>query len=250
MRNKIVVGNWKMNNDKSQTKDLILSIKKSIQQKDNLRVILSPSFIHLESAISETLDTNIEICAQNIHQKEFGAYTGETSALMLKSIGVKTVIIGHSERREYFKENDEILSEKINTALKNGLEIIYCFGEQYKDRKNKNYHQIVLSQIKNVLFKLDPKDFENVILAYEPIWAIGTGETASADEAQEIHGFIRNVIKEKFGNEISEKTPIIYGGSIKPVNADKIFSKKDVDGGLVGGASLKADDFIKIINSL
>ena len=185
-----------------------------------------------------------------MHQKESGAYTGEVSASMLKGIYVDTVILGHSERREYFGETDEILAEKVKTALKNGLEIIFCFGEVLEDRKQGNHFKIVKSQIKNALFNLNSEDWKHIILAYEPVWAIGTGETATPEQAQEMHSFIRELVAERYTSDVAEEVSILYGGSVKPENAKEIFSKEDVDGELIGGASLKAEDFLSLIKAI
>ena len=252
MRKKIVAGNWKMNNNLNETKELIQGLKNEMEAVtlDNTRVIIAPSFINLQQAVSETNDSVIEVSAQNLHQAKSGAYTGEVSADMLTSVGVKTVILGHSERRAYFNETDDILSEKVNVAIENDFEIIFCFGEQLEDREANNHFKVVESQLKNVLFSLPSSAFSKVVLAYEPVWAIGTGKTASADQAQEMHQFIRGLFVEAYGKELAESISILYGGSVKPANAEEIFSKPDVDGGLIGGASLKAKDFSDIVKSI
>jgi triosephosphate isomerase len=252
MRQKIVAGNWKMNNGKGETKNLITELQEEIKELtlDNTRVIIAPSFINLESAVTQTEDTKIEVVAQNMHQAKNGAYTGEVSTDMLKSIGIKTVIIGHSERRAIFKESDEILAEKVNAALASGLEVIFCFGEKLEERKTDNHLLEVGSQLRNSILHIAAEDWSKVILAYEPVWAIGTGETASPEQAQEMHTFIRNVIAKKYTQEIADNLSILYGGSVKPANAKEIFSKPDVDGGLIGGASLKAEDFSSIIKAI
>lgn len=252
MRQKIVAGNWKMNNDKGESKVLIDGIKAEIEDLslENTRVIVAPSFINLESAVNQTEGSAIEVAAQNMHQTKNGAYTGEVSADMLKSVGIKSVIIGHSERRSIFNESDEILSEKVDAALANGLEVIFCFGEMLEQRKTDNHLLEVGSQLKNSILHIAAEDWKNVVLAYEPVWAIGTGETATPEQAQEMHAFIRNVVAKKYTQEIADNVSILYGGSVKPVNAKEIFSKPDVDGGLIGGASLKAADFSAIIKSI
>jgi len=252
MRQKIVAGNWKMNNGKGETKNLITELQEEIKDLtlDNTRVIIAPSFLNLESAVTQTEDTKIEVVAQNMHQAKNGAYTGEVSADMLKSVGIRTVIIGHSERRAIFKESDEILAEKVNAALANGLEVIFCFGEKLEERKTDNHLLEVGSQLRNSILHIAAEDWSKVILAYEPVWAIGTGETASPEQAQEMHAFIRNVIAKKYTQEIADNLSILYGGSVKPANAKEIFSKPDVDGGLIGGASLKAVDFSSIIKAI
>tara|TARA_R110002126_G_scaffold291063_2_gene450230 strand:+ start:32968 stop:33726 length:759 start_codon:yes stop_codon:yes gene_type:complete len=252
MRQKIVAGNWKMNNGKGETKSLIDGLKKEIEDLslENTRVIIAPSFVSLESAVNQAEGTSIEVVAQNMHQAKSGAYTGEVSADMLKSIDIKTVIIGHSERRSIFNESDETLAEKIDAALANDLEVIFCFGEQLEERKTDNHLLEVGSQLKNSILHIAAADWKNVILAYEPVWAIGTGETASPEQAQEMHAFIRNVVGKKYTHEIADNLSILYGGSVKPSNAEEIFSKPDVDGGLIGGASLNAEDFSAIIKAI
>ena len=252
MRQKLVAGNWKMNNDKKATRQLIKGIKKSIKKLalDNTRVIVAPTFVNLSSAVKRAKKSKIEVVAQNMHQAKNGAFTGEISAEMLKSIGIKTVILGHSERRTYFGETNELLAKKVNAILENELETIFCFGELLEDRKSNNHFKVVENQLKNALFHLEAAAFKSIILAYEPVWAIGTGETASPEQAQEMHAFIRNIIEEKYNKEVSENVSILYGGSVKPANAKEIFSKPDVDGGLIGGAALKVEDFTEIIKAI
>lgn len=252
MRKHIVAGNWKMNNNKAQTEALINDLKASINNEglENKRVIIAPSFVNLSNALEATNNSVIEVAAQNMHQEKSGAYTGEVSADMLSSLGIKTVILGHSERRAIFGEDDELLAEKLNAALTQGLEVIFCIGENLEERKTDNYLLEVGSQIKNTLFTLDKDAWKNIIIAYEPVWAIGTGETASPDQAQEMHDFIRNAIAKRYSQEIADNVSILYGGSVKPNNAKEIFSQPDVDGGLIGGASLKAEDFTAIINAI
>lgn len=248
MRAQIVAGNWKMNNDLAHTELLITELK--MQNKPpEVEVMIAPSFTNLWQAFNTLKDNAIEVIAQNMHFAESGAYTGEVSPSMLKSIGMKTVILGHSERRAYFNETDELLAQKVDAALNNEFRIIFCFGEELKDRKSGNHESVVENQIKKALFHLDASEFENIILAYEPVWAIGTGETASPEQAQEMHAFIRKTLANKYGKEISESVSILYGGSVKPSNAKEIFSKPDVDGGLIGGASLNAEDFFAIVNA-
>tara|TARA_R110002049_G_scaffold304649_1_gene500114 strand:- start:1406 stop:2164 length:759 start_codon:yes stop_codon:yes gene_type:complete len=251
MRKNIVAGNWKMNNDLKATKKLVKQIRKSIKKAElnNTRVIIAPTFVNLSAAVKRSKKSKIEVAAQNMHQANNGAFTGEISAEMLKGVGVKTVILGHSERRAYFGETDAILAEKVNAALANKLEIIFCFGEELADRKAGNEEAVVESQIKNALFHLEADAFKNIVLAYEPVWAIGTGETASPEQAQDMHSFIRKTLADKYGNNVSDNVSILYGGSVKPANAQEIFSKPDVDGGLIGGAALKAEDFYSIITA-
>ena len=252
MRKNIVAGNWKMNNNASETKKLIKGIKKAIKNHhlDTTRVIVAPTFVNLKSASKQVKKSNIEVAAQNMHFADNGAYTGEIAADMLKSIDVETVILGHSERREYFCETDELLAKKVDQALKNKMEIIFCFGEKLEERKADNHFKVVESQLKNALFHLDAKAWKRIILAYEPVWAIGTGETASPEQAQEMHAFIRKLLVEKYDNKLAENVSILYGGSVKPGNAKEIFSKEDVDGGLIGGAALKVEDFVAIIEAV
>jgi len=251
MRQKIVAGNWKMNNDLGESKSLVKKIAKSIKKKSlkNTRVIVAPTFISLQKVASKAKGSKVEVAAQNMHFAKNGAFTGEISADMLKSVDVNIVILGHSERREYFGETDELLAKKVDTALANKMEVIFCFGEVLEDRKSENHFKVVESQIKNGLFHLEAKAWKDIILAYEPVWAIGTGETASPDQAQEMHAFIRNLIQEKYTENLAQEVAILYGGSVKPGNAKEIFSMEDVDGGLIGGASLNADDFMAIVNA-
>lgn len=247
MRTKIVAGNWKMHKNAEETEDLLNDLIDKLPNDVEARVIVAPTFVNLSSAVEHLQFTNIGVAAQNMHQLEAGAFTGEISADMLKSIGVDIVILGHSERRAYFYETDALLAEKVNTALKHDLEVIFCFGEELKDRQSEQHFNIVENQLKDGLFHLEAKAWENIILAYEPVWAIGTGETASPEQAQEMHEFIRQTVKTKFGAEVAENVSILYGGSVKPENAKEIFGKPDVDGGLIGGAALKATDFSAIV---
>ncbi|WP_274476251.1 triose-phosphate isomerase [Mangrovimonas aestuarii] len=249
MRKQIVAGNWKMNNDLAQTEDLISALIKQ-NQTSNAEVMIAPTFTNLWHAFQATRGLSVEVVAQNMHFAENGAYTGEISADMLKSIGVQTVILGHSERRAYFNETDELLAKKVDAALSKDMRVIFCFGEELEDRKAGRHFDVVKSQISNALFHLGANAWVNIVLAYEPVWAIGTGETASPEQAQEMHAFVREVLTEKYNNELAQSVSILYGGSVKPANAKEIFSKPDVDGGLIGGASLKADDFFAIVNAI
>ncbi len=248
MRKQIVAGNWKMNNDLSQTQSLIEALQ-SQEITSKAEVMVAPTFTNLLQACEALKSSPIEVIAQNMHFAENGAYTGEISADMLKSVGVKTVILGHSERRAYFNETDESLAKKVDAALANDMRVIFCFGEELADRKSGNEESVVENQIKNALFHLEAQAFNNIVLAYEPVWAIGTGETASPEQAQDMHAFIRQTLADAYGNEVANNTSILYGGSCKPNNAQEIFSKPDVDGGLIGGASLKAEDFFAIVNA-
>ena len=249
MRKKIVAGNWKMNNHKAETAALIADLKAK-GSFNGVEVKVAPTTIHLAQAVEELSDSAIEVIGQNMHQATNGAYTGEISAAMLQSIGVNSVILGHSERRAYFNETDEALAKKVNTAVAHDMEVIFCFGEELEDRKSERHFEVVSSQLEKALFHLEATAWKNIVLAYEPVWAIGTGETASPEQAQEMHAFIRNLIQESFGNSVAENVTILYGGSVKPANAQEIFSKPDVDGGLIGGAALKADDFFAIVQSI
>ena len=213
-------------------------------------IIVAPTFVNLSSAVGHLEFTNIQVAAQNMHQAESGAYTGEISASMLKSIGVNTVILGHSERRAIFHETDSIIALKVDTALKHDMRVIFCFGEELKDRQNKQHFNVVENQLRDGLFHIQKSSWENIVLAYEPVWAIGTGETASPEQAQEMHEFIRETVRKSFGSDVAEDLTILYGGSVKPDNAKEIFGKPDVDGGLIGGAALKAEDFAAIVNSI
>jgi triosephosphate isomerase len=248
MRKNIVAGNWKMNNDLTQTEALLNDLK-SKTNTTGAEVMVAPSFTNLHQANEALKSSSIEVIAQNMHFAESGAYTGEISASMLKSVGIQTVILGHSERREYFNETDESLAKKVDAALANNLRVIFCFGEVLADRKSDNQEAVVESQISNALFHLNADAFKNIVLAYEPVWAIGTGETASPEQAQDMHAFIRKTLADKYGNDVANDMSILYGGSCKPGNAKEIFSKPDVDGGLIGGAALNADDFFAIVNA-
>ncbi len=247
MRKKIVAGNWKMNKNSEETEDLINELIAKIPTDIDAEVIIAPTFVNLASAVDHLEFTNIGVAAQNMHASENGAFTGEISADMLKSIGVNTVILGHSERRAIFHETDAMISFKVDTALRHEMKVIFCFGEELKDRQNKQHFNVVENQLRDGLFQIDKNHWANIILAYEPVWAIGTGETASPEQAQEMHEFIRETVLKAFGSEIAENVSILYGGSVKPDNAKEIFSKPDVDGGLIGGAALKSDDFVAIV---
>lgn len=248
MRRKIVAGNWKMNNDLSATEALLNDLIAQVPNTD-VNVMVAPTYVNLFQAFNVLKEHNTEVIAQNMHQEAKGAYTGEISASMLKSVGISTVILGHSERRAYFGETDALLAKKVDAALANDMQIVFCFGEELEDRKAENHFAVVENQLKNALFHLNVADWKHIILAYEPVWAIGTGETASPEQAQEMHAFIRKTIADKFGSETATELSILYGGSVKPANAAEIFAKADVDGGLIGGAALKAADFVAIINA-
>ncbi len=249
MRKNIVAGNWKMNKTLPQAVELINQITSS-KSSSTAQIILGTPFPFLAKAVELTKGTGITVAAQNMHQAEGGAFTGEVSASMLTSIGVQTVILGHSERRAYFNEKDALLANKVDTALTHEMNVIFCFGEELKDRQSNQHFNVVEYQLRDGLFHISKNAWKNIILAYEPVWAIGTGETASPEQAQEMHLFIRNLVKDVFGSEIADNVTILYGGSVKAENAKEIFSKPDVDGGLIGGASLVANDFLAIVNGI
>lgn len=251
MRTKIVAGNWKMNLGYKASIQLSNDIEKSVKKikLNKTRIIVAPTFVNLKGVADSLKGGIVEVSAQNMHQAENGAFTGEIAAEMLKEIEIKTVILGHSERRTYFNETDAALAEKVNTILKHDMETIFCFGEVLEDRKSGNHFKVVESQIKNALFHIKSDDWSHLILAYEPVWAIGTGETASPEQAQEMHAFIRNLIENQYGDRVANNVSILYGGSVKPNNAQEIFSKPDVDGGLIGGAALNLNDFIAIVQA-
>jgi triosephosphate isomerase len=250
MRKKIVAGNWKMNKNSEQTEDLLNDLIEKMPPDIEVQVIVAPTFVNLASAVDHLEFINIDVAAQNMHQAESGAFTGEISADMLTNVGVEIVILGHSERRAIFHESDALIASKVNTALKHDMTVIFCFGEELKDRQSKNHFNVVENQLRDGLFQIEAKDWDKIILAYEPVWAIGTGETASPEQVQEMHEFIRETVRKGFGSDIAEDVSILYGGSVKPDNAKEIFSNPDVDGGLIGGAALKADDFIAIITAI
>lgn len=250
MRIKIVAGNWKMHKNAEETEDLLNELIEKLPTDKEVQIIVAPTFVNLSSVVNHLEYTNIGVAAQNMHQAESGAFTGEISADMLQSIGVNTVILGHSERRAIFNETDALIASKVNAAVKHNMTAIFCFGEELKDRQSGNHFNIVENQLKEGLFHIQAASWENIILAYEPVWAIGTGETASPEQAQEMHKFIRETVKKTFGSDVAENVSILYGGSVKPDNAAEIFSKPDVDGGLIGGAALKAEDFAAIVNAI
>jgi len=238
-----------MNNNKTETEALIaaLSAKGSF---NGVAVKIAPTSIHLAHAVEALSDSAIEVIGQNMHQSENGAYTGEISASMLQSVGVNSVILGHSERRAYFNETDEALAEKVRTAVTHDMEVVFCFGEELEDRKAERHFEVVERQLRRGLFHLEAAAWKTIVLAYEPVWAIGTGETASPEQAQEMHAFIRSLIEKVYGEAVADNVSILYGGSVKSANAQEIFSKPDVDGGLIGGAALNADDFFAIVQSI
>ena len=252
MRQKIVAGNWKMNKTFEEGDDLLFDIAKRLENAPlDVEIVVCPPMVYLELAtdLVEEDDIEIKVGAQNVSQFENGAYTGEVSAAMLSSMNLDYCIVGHSERRKYFGETNEMLAEKVDRLIAYGIEPIFCIGESLEQRESNTHFDVIKSQITESLFHLKEEEISNVIIAYEPIWAIGTGKTASSDQAQEMHAYIRSLLTEKYGVELADEIAIIYGGSCNPSNAAELFSKADVDGGLIGGASLKADDFIKIAQS-
>ena len=252
MRKLIAAGNWKMNLTAQEASELASSLAGNLSDySGKAEVIIAPSFPYLSQIVADTAASDlISVSAQNLHQEVKGAYTGETAAPMLTSIGVTHVIIGHSERRAYFHEDNALLAQKINTALAHGLTPIYCIGETLEQREAKQTLDVIRSQVEEGSFHLSEEDYGKIIIAYEPVWAIGTGKTATPEQAQEVHAFIRSLIAEKFATSVADSMTILYGGSVKPANAAELFSQPDIDGGLVGGASLKADSFTEIVHAL
>ena len=250
MRKNIVAGNWKMNTTKVDGVALAQEVAAlSEQTPAEVGLIVAPPFTHLCAVGKALAGSKVELSAQNCADHVKGAYTGEVSVDMLKAVGCQWTILGHSERREYYGETDEKLVEKTKLALEAGLGVILCVGERLEEREAGKHFDVCASQIENVLYKFSAEDMKKVIVAYEPVWAIGTGQTATAEQAEEIHAFIRSRIAAKFGDEVAEDMTILYGGSCKPSNAKELFAQKDIDGGLIGGAALKAADFIEIAKS-
>ena len=250
MRKKIVAGNWKMNKTLQEGLALSKELKELLDNKTtNCEVIVGTPYIHLSEVAKAVEGSKIHVAAQNCANKESGAYTGEISASMIASTGANYVILGHSERRAYYNETAELLKEKVLLALSNKLTPIFCVGEVLEERESEKHFDVVAKQLKDSLFELSKEDFAKIVIAYEPVWAIGTGKTASADQAQEMHAFIRKTLADKFGKDIADKASILYGGSCNAGNAKELFSNPDVDGGLIGGASLEADKFLPIIEA-
>lgn len=248
MRQKIVAGNWKMNKNLQEGVQLAQEIDKLVSELKNndVKVILAPSFVNI-TEVKKAVSSKISISSQNVAAEASGAYTGEVSASMIKSTGAEYAIIGHSERRMYYGETDAILLKKVKQALANNLKPIFCIGEVLEERESGKHFDVVKKQIEQGVFELSADEFKNVVLAYEPVWAIGTGKTASSDQAQEIHKFIRDTVSAKYGKAVAEETSILYGGSCKASNAKELFANPDVDGGLIGGAALVAGEFLGII---
>lgn len=249
MRKKIVAGNWKMNLDYtaglSLFSEIVNMVKDEISGEQQIVVCPPNLYVHSLSQLANQTP-NVSVGAQNCHQAESGAYTGEVSASMLRSVGVEYVILGHSERRQYFGETDQLLAEKVKAVIKTGLKAIFCIGETLEERNSNSHFDVIKRQLSDGIFDLSAEDFSTLVLAYEPVWAIGTGVTASPEQAQEIHAFIRKEIEARYGDAVAENTTILYGGSCNPKNAPELFSQADIDGGLIGGASLKSRDFTDI----
>lgn len=250
MRKKIVAGNWKMNLNLQEGVALATELNETLKnEKANCEVIICTPFIHL-AKVADCIDQNVlKLGAENCADKEKGAYTGEVSAEMVKSTGAQYVILGHSERRQYYNETAEILREKVLLALKNNLKVIFCIGETLEEREANKQNEVVKAELEGSVFNLTKDEFANIVIAYEPIWAIGTGKTATAEQAEEIHAYIRSLVAEHYDSETADNTSILYGGSCKASNAPELFGKPDIDGGLIGGASLKTADFKGIIDA-
>lgn len=247
MRKIIVAGNWKMNKTSAEAVEIILELNELIADVKGVEVIIGPPFTALSEA--KKVAGKVKIAAQNMHWEEKGAFTGEISPIMLTDLRIDYVILGHSERRAYFGETNEIINRKIKSALVHGLNPILCVGEKLEDRENGNTENIVEDHVKGALVGVTKEEMENVVTAYEPVWAIGTGKTATPEQAEDVHAFIRKLLTEMYDEEVAENTPILYGGSVKPTNSKALFSKENIDGGLVGGASLKAEDFSVIVKN-
>ncbi|MDQ1332661.1 MAG: Triosephosphate isomerase [Bacteroidota bacterium] len=252
MRKKIVAGNWKMNMGLEEGLRFARSVDQYFREKPAVKaeVILCTPFIHLAGVSEIVKSGKVALGAQNCASEASGAYTGEVSAFMVKSTGAQYVIIGHSERRQYYNEDDKLLGKKTLLALNSGLKVIFCCGEVKEERESGTHFIIVKRQLEEGLFNLPVEEMNKIVIAYEPVWAIGTGLTATPEQAQEMHQYIRGLVKERYGNDCAKQMPILYGGSCKPSNAAELFSKPDVDGGLIGGASLKKEDFIAIVEAV
>mgnify|MGYP002510992431 CR=1 FL=1 len=250
MRKKIVAGNWKMNKTLQEGVSLAKELNDLlVANKPNCDVVICTPFIHLATVSGLINEEVLQLGAENCADKASGAYTGEVSAEMVKSTGAQYVILGHSERREYYNETPEVLKEKVDLALANGLKILFCIGESLEQREANQQNEVCKAELEGSVFHLTAEQWANVVIAYEPIWAIGTGKTATSDQAEEIHAYIRSCVAEKYGQEVADNTSILYGGSCKGSNAPELFAKPNIDGGLIGGASLKAADFKGIIDA-
>ena len=251
MRKNLVAGNWKMNTTVAEGVQLAKEVNEAVAAAGELKcdVVIGVPFTHLTAVKNVINIEKVGLSAENCANKEKGAYTGEVSAAMVASTGANYVILGHSERREYYNETPEILKEKVDLALANGLKVIFCCGESLELREAGTYEDFIKAELKDSLFHLSAEQFANIVIAYEPIWAIGTGKTATSDQAEEVHAFIRSFLAEKYGEIVANDTTILYGGSCKPSNAPELFAKPNIDGGLIGGASLKAADFMGIVTA-
>lgn len=247
MRKPFIAGNWKMYTNVEEARKLAIALKNKVISVKDVDIVVAPPFTNLVPVYEIIKDSNIKLSAQNLFNENYGAYTGEVNADMILSAGCKYVIIGHSERRQYFKEDDMLLRKKVKNALEKGLIPIFCIGETLEERESNVTEKVIDSQIKNGLSSLSIDEFQKVIIAYEPVWAIGTGKTATPQQAQDVHAFIRKLISSIYNEETAMNTIILYGGSVKPDNVKSLMAEKDIDGALVGGASLKAEDFTKII---
>ena len=250
LRKAVIAGNWKMNKTRTEAAELVKQLHDNgVAGNDNVQVVVCVPFTNLETALNATKGTSIKVGAQNVHFEKSGAFTGEISGAMLKELGVEYVIIGHSERRQYFGETDETVNWRTKSALESGLTPIMCIGELLSERESGITEEILSSQIKLDLAGFTAEQVKNTIIAYEPVWAIGTGRTATAEQAQEVHAFIRKTINDKYGEQVAQNTTILYGGSCNENNAKELFACPDIDGGLIGGASLVADKFVKIVTA-
>ena len=249
MRKTIIAGNWKMNKTNKEAVEMLTELKEIVKGIDSVGIVIGAPFTALSDAVKAVAGSNIKIAAENVYPKESGAYTGEVSPVMLKEIGVEYVILGHSERREYFKESDEFINEKVKCVLAHGMTPILCIGEKLEDRETGRTNDVNKTQINGGLAGLTAEEAKKVVIAYEPVWAIGTGKTATPEIAEETHKAIREELARMFGEEVANEITIQYGGSMKPENAQELLAQADIDGGLIGGASLKAQDFSKIVKA-
>jgi len=251
MRTNIVAGNWKMNTDLQTAKELVTEIKGMVRDEvmGEVEIMIFPPYPFITNVAALLSDSTIKTGAQNISQYNNGAYTGEVSATMLTSLGLSVTLIGHSERREYFGDTHPILSEKVNRALENNIQVIFCCGETLAQRNSGSHFEVVKAQLIESLFHISAVQMEQIVIAYEPVWAIGTGVTASSDQAQEMHAFIRKCLTEQYGPAVADKVRILYGGSVKPENAVELFTCADIDGGLIGGAALSSRSFTDIVKA-
>ena len=248
MRRPVIAGNWKMNHLTADTKAMLTALKPLIKGNKDVDVIVAPTYASVFAAKESLMGSNIKLAAQNVYCEDKGAFTGEVSPQMLLDIGCEYVIIGHSERRQYFKETDELINKKNKKSIEAGLKVIFCIGETLKERETGKTFDVVKTQLKGGLKDISSIELANLIIAYEPVWAIGTGKTATNEQAEEVHAYIRRWISEYYSSDVSEKIIIQYGGSVKPENIKSLMAQKNIDGALVGGASLKADSFAALVN--